>query len=424
MGNKYLQIIRYVNYILFVVAACMLSFPTRVSLYAWGLWLLTWFMEGRFVNKNNLQWNKGLIPLCLLLLWVLCEAVSYVWSIDREDTLNMLIRHLSFILIMPIALWGVNEHYNWRRIAHCFVLTTIISVFVYGIYIYFVWHWDYICMYHSLPEHVRSWTYYANQISLLKHRFYYGTILNLAVIVLFKSRDFALSFNSDNRKNTFFFFVKLVLLTMGVVMSGSRANLITLLVIVCVALLQPMKGKTRAWLASMVAVVSIFFLVLMFNFHPRFEQLHWKGTSVQEFKPTYVVEPRINIWYMALQNPQDYLLHGVGAGANSEYLKPIYYAFHMDEFAKRDYNAHSQYLATCIDMGVLIAFFFTLIWLLYPLFYKGKCRQLATLVALLIALNMLTENMLARIDGVITTCFALLVITLLSRHSPNQKIQA
>lgn len=424
MGNKYLQIIRYVNYILFVVAACMLSFPTRVSLYAWGLWLLTWFMEGRFVNKNNLQWNKGLIPLCLLLLWVLCEAVSYVWSIDREDTLNMLIRHLSFILIMPIALWGVNERYNWRRIAHCFVLTTIISVFVYGIYIYFVWHWDYICMYHSLPEHVRSWTYYANQISLLKHRFYYGTILNLAVIVLFKSRDFALSFNSDNRKNTFFFFVKLFLLTMGVVMSGSRANLITLLVIVCVALLQPMKGKTRAWLASMVAVVSIFFLVLMFNFHPRFEQLHWKGTSVQEFKPTYVVEPRINIWYMALQNPQDYLLHGVGAGANSEYLKPIYYAFHMDEFAKRDYNAHSQYLATCIDMGVLIAFFFTLIWLLYPLFYKGKCRQLATLVALLIALNMLTENMLARIDGVITTCFALLVITLLSRHSPNQKIQA
>ena len=424
MGNKYLQIIRYVNYILFVVAACMLSFPTRMSLYAWGLWLLTWFMEGRFVNKNNLQWNKGLIPLCLLLLWVLCEAVSYVWSIDREDTLNMLIRHLSFILIMPIALWGVNEYYNWRRIAHCFVLTTIISVFVYGIYIYFVWHWDYICMYHSLPEHVRSWTYYANQISLLKHRFYYGTVINLAVIVLLKSRNFALSFNSDNRKNTFFFFVKLFLLTMGVVMSGSRANLITLLVIVCVALLQPMKGKTRAWLASMVAVVSIFFLVLMFNFHPRFEQLHWKGTSVQEFQPTYVVEPRINIWYMALQNPQDYLLHGVGAGANSEYLKPIYYAFHMDEFAKRDYNAHSQYLATCIDMGILIAFFFTLIWLLYPLFYKGKCRQLATLVALLIALNMLTENMLARIDGVITTCFALLVITLLSRHSPNQKLQA
>lgn len=424
MGNKYLQIIRYVNYILFVVAACMLSFPTRVSLYAWGLWLLTWFMEGRFVNKNNLQWNKGLIPLCLLLLWVLCEAVSYVWSIDREDTLNMLIRHLSFILIMPVALWGVNEHYNWRRIAHCFVLTTIISVFVYGIYIYFVWHWDYICMYHSLPEHVSSWTYYANQISLLKHRFYYGTVINLAVIVLLKSRDFALSFNSENRKNTFFFFVKLFLLIMGVVMSGSRANLITLLVIVCVALLQPMKGKTRAWLASMVAIVSIFFLVLMFNFHPRFEQLHWKGTSVQEFQPTYVVEPRINIWYMALQNPQDYLLHGVGAGANSEYLKPIYYAFHMDEFAKRDYNAHSQYLATCIDMGILIALFFTLIWLLYPLFYKGKCRQLATLVALLIALNMLTENMLARIDGVITTCFALLVITLLSRHSPNQKLQA
>ena len=123
----------------------------------------------------------------------------------------------------------------------------------------------------------------------------------------------------------------------------------------------------------------------------------------------------INIWYSALQTPEDYFWHGVGAGGNSDYLVPIYAEHDWDKFTERQYNAHNQYIGELIDLGIFAATFFLLIWLLYPLWYKGRVRQFASLVVLTLALNMLTENMLDRIEGVIITCVILITTALLFR---------
>jgi O-antigen ligase len=127
------------------------------------------------------------------------------------------------------------------------------------------------------------------------------------------------------------------------------------------------------------------------------------------------IEARINIWYSALQEPEDYIWHGVGVGCNSEYLTPVYDSLHWDKFKKRQFNAHNQYLGILINLGIFAALFFLLTWLLLPIWHKGRVRQFATLIALTIGLNMLTENMLDRIDGVIVTSVSMLVIALLSR---------
>ena len=83
MPNKYLQIVEKINYYLFVVAICMLPFPTRISLYAWELWLISWLFEGRFLRKENIQWHKGLIPIFMCVVWVLWELISCVWAINQ-----------------------------------------------------------------------------------------------------------------------------------------------------------------------------------------------------------------------------------------------------------------------------------------------------------------------------------------------------
>lgn len=415
MPNKYMSWIEKTNSILFGVAVCLLPYPTQVSLYAWVIWLFSWLLEGRFLHKEYLQWHKGLIPLLWMVIWVACEGVSYAWSIAKNDTVDLLVRHLSFILIIPIALFGVNRYYNWKWVSRCFVLSVICSLFLYGFYIYFVCHWDYICANHQLPEHVRTWTYYGDQITAVKHRFYYGTVMNLAVIAVLKSRGGALT--CGKWRDSVFFFVKLLLLVIGIVMTGSRVNLLVLVVIGAVAILQLITGKIRMWMTTIVSAVTVMIMVLVFSLHPRFIQLYTNNVSQQEFYPSYEVEPRMNIWYMALQTPKDYFWHGVGAGGDTEYLKPIYLSYQMDAFSDREFNVHNQYLCVLIDLGIFVAVFFLIIWLTYPCFYKGKLRQLATLIALLIGLNMLTENMLGRIDGVIITCFSLLVLALLSRQS-------
>lgn len=415
MQSKYLQIVEKINYYLFVVAICMLPFPTRFSLYAWELWLISWLFEGRFLRKENLQWHKGLMPIMMCVVWILWELISCTWAINKNDAFNMLIRHLSFVLIVPIALWGVNERYDLWKAAKCFVISCISSVFIYGIYLYVIQHWGYIQQYHQLPEYICSWNYFGDQISWTKHRLYYGTVLNLAIVALLQIRIPLLSMRRGYKANTLFFFLKLVILVLGIILSASRANMLTLLVISAVAIIQPLRGRTRALVTSLVGIMGITMCSLLFTLHPRFEKLHLEHITERETYQTNEIEPRINIWYSALQTPEDYFWHGVGAGGNSEYLVPIYAEHDWDKFTERQYNAHNQYIGELIDLGIFAAIFFILIWLLYPLWFKGRLRQFASLVVLTIALNMLTENMLDRIEGVIITCVILVTTALLAR---------
>ena len=201
----------------------------------------------------------------------------------------------------------------------------------------------------------------------------------------------------------------------GIILSASRANMLTLLIISAVAMIQPLRGKVRNLVASLVGIMGITMCALLFTLHPRFEKLHIEHITERENFSISEIEPRINIWYSALQTPEDYFWKGVGAGGNSEYLKPIFASFNWKRFYERQFNTHNQYLGALIDLGIFAAIFFLLIWLLYPIWYKGRIRQFATLAALILGLNMLTENMLDRIDGVIITCVTLVTISLLSR---------
>ena len=415
MPNKYLQIVEKINYYLFVVAICMLPFPTRISLYAWELWLISWLFEGRFLRKENIQWHKGLIPIFMCVVWVLWELISCVWAINQEDAINMVVRHLSLVMIIPIAIWGVNDQYDFWKAAKWFVISCISSVFIYAIYLYVIQQWGYLYEHHELPEYVSTWQYFGDQISWTKHRLYYGTVLNLAIVALLQIRIPLLSTTRRKKTNMLFFSLMLIILVIGIILSASRANMLTLLVVSAVGIIQPLRGKTKALVTSLVGIMGITMCAMLFNLHPRFEQIELEHITERDSYKIHEIEPRINIWYSALQTPEDYFWHGVGAGGNSEYLVPIYAEHDWDKFTERQYNAHNQYIGELIDLGIFAAIFFLLIWLLYPLWFKGRLRQFASLVVLTIALNMLTENMLDRIEGVIITCVILVTTALLAR---------
>jgi hypothetical protein len=413
MPTLYSRFISKANYVLFIVMVCMLPFPTKVSLYAWMLWLVSWLLEGRIFRSEHIRWHKGLVPILALVGLLLFELVSYTWAIDTTSAANMLVRHLSYIAIVPIAIWGVNQHYDWVKIARWFIISCVASIFIYGFYIYIFEYRDYLLTHHQYPE--QSWLLFGERVNYLKHHLYYGNLLNLALVALLQIRVPLLAASRHKRWTTALFFLTLLILVIGVIWSGSRANMLTLLVVSAVAVIQPLRGYTRPLVASMVCIFSVVMGALLFTLHPRFDQLSLEHVTERNTFPTHQIEPRINIWYSALQQPHDYLWHGVGVGCDAEYLTPVYAAHQWHGFFQRQFNAHNQYLATLINLGIVAALFFLLIWLLYPLWYTARVRQLATLVALTIGLNMLTENMLDRIDGVIVACASMLVIALLSR---------
>jgi hypothetical protein len=415
MYNKYIHIVQKVNYLLFILVVCMLPFPTRASLYTWIIWLGSWLLEGRFLQKENIKWHKGLIPIISLAILLIWEFISYTWAINKIDACNMLVRHLSFITILPIAIWGVNEQYDWRKIAKYFIISCIASIFIYGIYIYFFEYRQYILTHHHLPAIAKRWDLFGYKISLLKHRLYYGNLLNLAIVTLLQIHIPHLSSYRNKRLATILFYGSLILLVLGVIWSGSRANMLTLLIVNVIAVIQSLRGHTRILVTSMIFVLGIVIGALLFTLHPRFDQLELQHVTERSSFQINEIEPRINIWYSALQEPKDYIWHGVGVGCNSEYLTPVYASLHWDRFMIRQYNAHNQYLGILINLGIFAAIFFILTWFLFPIWYKGRVRQFATLIALILGLNMLTENILDRIDGVIITCVSMLVIVFLSR---------
>lgn len=415
MQNKYLQIVEKINYYLFVVAICMLPFPTRISLYAWVIWLFSWLLEGRFLRRENLKWHIGLLPVILFVIWVVWECISYIWAINKLDAANMLIRHISFIGITPLALWGVNSRYNWLMAAKCFIASCILSLLCYSLYIHVFQHWSYIDQYQHWPDYFSTWRYFGDQISYFKHRLYYGTILNIAIVVLLQIKHYTPRTNHKNVWKRLLFILSLAVLVIGIIWTGSRANMLTLLVVSAAAIILPLRGRIRYLVASLVCVMTIMFCSLLFTLHPRFEKLQIEHITERETYSITEIEPRINIWYGAVQSPEDYWWYGVGVGGNTEYLKPVFASLNWQRFYERQYNAHNQYLGMFINLGVFGAVFFLLIYLLYPCWYKGRVRQFATLSILVLGLNMLTENMLDRIDGVIITCAILLIVSLLAR---------
>ncbi len=415
MLNKYQHIVGKINYFLFVLALCSLPYPTRISLYLWVTWMICWLLEGRFLCKQNLQWHKGLIPLLMVAIWVAWEAVSCIWAVHKTDATNMLGRHVSLIAILPIALWGVNDQYNWTKAFKWFIVSSVASIFIYGIYIYFIQNWAYLQEHHQLPTTTLQWSYFGEQISDSKHRLYYGTVLNLAIVALLYLRIPLMAIRRHHKVIICCFLICLFALVAGIILSGSRANMLTLVLIGAMAIIQSLRGKRRLIGTSMVVVIGIALAGLLFTQHPRFEKLEWEHIAEREdYKPSEI-EPRINIWYCALQNPKDYIWYGVGAGGNSEYLKTIYQSHNWTAYYDRGFNTHNQYFGVLINLGIFAAILFLLIWLLYPMWYKDKLRSTATLVATIIGSNMLTENMLDRIDGVIITSLAIITIALLSR---------
>ena len=415
MQQKYSNYIKKLNNLFFLVAVCMLPYPTRITLYAWVGWFISWIFECRFLQKNNIIWHKGLVPIIMLVVLFIWEIISYAWSIDKQDAFDMIVRHLSMLCILPVAIWGVNEHYDWIKIAKFFITSCVLSIFIYGLYVHILDFTPYIQKYHQLPEFVHSWSFFGDRISLFKHRLYYGTILNLAIVCLLQIRIQQMAKNRHRKSSNTVVFLGLLLLALGIIWTGSRANMLTLLVVGAVGIIQPLRGHTRALVTSIVCVGAIVITALLFTMHPRFEKLDIEHITQRNTYQTHEIEPRINIWYSALQTPRDYLWYGVGVGGNAEYLKPVYASLHWEQFYERQYNAHNQYLGTLINLGAFGAIFFLLLWLLCPLWYNGRTQQFAVLVALIIGLNMLTENLLDRIDGVMITCASMLVISLLSR---------
>ena len=209
----------------------------------------------------------------------------------------------------------------------------------------------------------------------------------------------------------------IIIMSLLILATGSRASILSGVGLITVALLYKLPiRKIRYQIAFIVFAAAIGFFALAQ--HPRMSEVNLK----QELRTNVISKeqnPRLNIWRIALENRSEYSAYGIGAGQSFGYLQLKYREHQIYHY--RQLNAHNQYLEEWIEIGIPGMIFFILAWMSILYCATDKGRKTATLLVTLYGLNMLTDCMFGRFDGIALWATFMILILLQSDTQCHQQ---
>ena len=198
--------------------------------------------------------------------------------------------------------------------------------------------------------------------------------------------------------------------------TGSRASILSGAALITIWMLYKLPiRRIRYKIAFVLLACGIGLFAL--SQHPRMQAFDYEDLfSIRETAHDHNV--RLNIWGTALENPKDYSLYGLGAGQSFQYLQNKYIEKGLIRY--QNFNSHNQYIEEWIELGIPGLMFFILAWLSLPFCTKKRARKSANMLLTLYALNMLTDCMFGRFDGIILWAVWMLLIRLQADTQTNQ----
>lgn len=420
--NKFTSLMQQINYVLFFVLVVSFPLPRNIILWCWILWAVTWLLEFRFLNPKNIQWGKRMIPALFLFGWTIWECISLIWGKNIGLGGSFPDQHISLLFYPLIFLYGVNDHYDWKKIAKIFIFACVSSFFLYCWLLYWISNYQYVFMYGGeCPMVPFQFNYFDIYFSFIKHRMFYCSSLGVATILLFMLRKDLI--NDWGKWKTYLFMVFCIAVFFTAILAtGSRANILTLVAIGAVALIRQVK-RYRPVIISAILVAAIGCCLVIWKFHPRMKDLTVEQiTHIEDHFDDPNMQPRVVIWYLALQHPEDYLAKGLGVGNVQEYMGLKYDVNNLTMYRKDGLQTHNQYLYLLIELGLAALLLFIFFWYYIPFcFPKGsQAREFALYFVLLFGINMLTDDNLSRLEPTIYTCTFLLLADIMAKATTDK----
>ena len=407
--NRYQDIVGRVNYWLFLAVVALLPFPQIALRYACVLWVISWFLEGRWLTKpRSFKENRMAIPFLLFGLWYAWKLVSGFWVDDLSAWRWEMERYLSFGLIVPIGLWGVNRHYDWRVAAKTLIISCVVALPIYlatmGI-LYFHEDW---CIQHINSEWTQYstwWRFFAEDISHIKHRLFLCSVEMFGAIMAFELID---------RKRHWWWYVTAIIVMLATIpLTSSRQSILTCAALMVAAIICSMPRRYRLRYGVGILLLGMVLGGGLLKMHPRMQNFDLSDiTEMREI--SYEHDIRFNIWGVALQNPSDYWLYGIGGGQSTNYMVKRYQDLGLEYYEQKHYHPHNQYLEELMEIGIPGLLLFLLAWLAIPFCAKEKGRETAILFVTLFMLNMLTDCMFGKFCGIALWAVGLMFIYLQS----------
>lgn len=385
--NGYKEAIGRINYGLFLVVVFLLPFPQIFLRYACVIWFAFWLLEGRWLQRPK-SWkeNPMMIPFLLFGGWYLWNILSGLWAPDYASWAAQMERFISFGVLIPVGIWGLNEQYNWRQAGRVLIISCVCAVFFYLAFLtvllyhreiidYYQWvaPWDY--------SSFQWWHFYQMNLSHVKHRLFLSSIEMFALILIPQVWP--------EKAHRWLRIVLTVVLVAGIVISGSRQAILMLLVVGTAGCLMHLPKETRLRYGRVIVLSAFVVGAALLALHPRMQSFDLQS------------ENRILLWKQALAQPSDYLWTGLGAGQTGSYLTEAT-------------HCHNQYLQELMELGVFGLLLFLGAWISVPLCAQKRGKQTALLFTILYACNMCTDCMFAVYCGVALWSVGLLFILIQS----------
>lgn len=415
--QKYQSVMGQFNYALFLVVVALLPFPQIFLRYTCVAWIFAWFLEGRWLSKPNWQDWRKILPFFMFGGWYLWKIISGLWV----DSLNayswQLERYMAFGLLIPVGIWGVNKYYNWKHVCIVLACSAVLAAGVYAFTLFWVANADFM----SLPfgqVRIQPLTsdFFARKISFIKHRLFLCSVEMMGIMSLLYLRKDIVN-KLGKIKGGILILLAIIIMLALILTTGSRASIVSGMALLSVwALYKLPIRQVRYKIAFLFLACGIGLFAL--SQHPRMKNFDYgELLTIQNTAPSNNI--RLNIWSIALDSPKDYSLHGLGAGQSFHYLQNKYKEHGLDQYKR--FNSHNQYIEELIELGVPGLILFVLAWFSLPYCTQKRARKSAVMLVTLYALNMLTDCMFGRFDGIALWCVWMVLIRLQSDTQGHQQ---
>ncbi|MGN0236437.1 MAG: O-antigen ligase family protein [Paludibacteraceae bacterium] len=416
--NRYQNILGYINYYLFFLALIGLTLPPRIGSTLGMLWLVSYLLEGRWLQRKNLRIGKHLIPFVLLLVYALWFAISISWADDVNEAKNAANQYFVFPFLFLVALFGVNPLYRDKRYLITFLKACVIIVPTYYFAVYCAQNGNYFLYGPSghMPDfHLVLDKSYSSHI---KHRLFFCMVLTLGLVSiptiyrqqapLYQQKQ-ALSWRVTCPRWAQICLLAMasIIICLGIYYTGSRASIFTGLLLLTTALLIRFVDKRHWWRGILIIAALIIAVFCTIKYHPRMQLAD--------------EDPRVSIYNSALGHINEVPFFGLGAGQQHQFIIDKYVEDGYTIGAQKGFDTHNQYLATYIELGPLAVLLLLAVFISLPLVFHGNARRLSLMLSLLYLSNMLTDNVLERFDP-LTTLLIFMTLILACEQYPDSEL--
>ena len=417
----YRTIMSKANYLLFLAVLFCLPFPQIGLRYLIVTWGVSWLLEGRWLSRPeqcqdigngwSRRWPSSLwVPCVLFALWFVWECVSMLWAPDKALAKAQIERHLAIPMLLPITIWGVNNLYDYRRIRQVIVYGALAAVPVYFFTMF--WVFNHTCVEHPndcLPTHMFPMAFFANGISAIKHRLFLSSAEILGIIAAcYRRKELSRAYGSV--EGWLITIMEVAAMCSLVLATGSRASLFAGVALAGVATVEHTPKKYKSLAISGALILAVLMSICVVKLHPRMQSFEWEHLRLEKMDASR--NARLNIWSMALDEPKDYLWQGLGAGQSPQYLQQRYAEHGYTSYVQQGHHAHNQYLMELLELGVFGLALFVLACASPVIFARNRQKQTAAYMLTLYGMNMLTDNMFGKFDGIAIWCVWMMLIML------------